>query len=142
MTHLGSSHGLTLSSALMSPPALRTASCRRPGALVRLSSRAKKATVVSGAIAAIASSSGSSSLSFQRSTPSTMMNRRPIANVIALSAPRDRLGRRRSPSNSSTPWAPLSASASARRRLRRSAIRPWSSPWIRYAGLNEGTASV
>ena len=36
-----------------------------------------------------------------------------------------------SPSISSTPCAPLCASAIVRSRERRSAMRPWSSPWIR-----------
>ena len=45
-----------------------------------------------------------------------MMNRRPIANVIAFSASATASGVAASPSNSSTPWAPLSLSASARSR--------------------------
>ena len=122
----------------MFPPALRTASWSPFGAFLRLSSRAKKATVVSGAIAAIAAASGSSSRSFQLSTPSTTMNRRPSANVIAFKAAATASGVAASPSNNSTPLAPLSASAIERRFARRSAMRPWSSPWIRYAALNVG----
>ena len=40
-------------------------------------------------------------------------------------------GAEASPSNSSTPPVPDSPSASARSRARRSAMRPWSSPWTR-----------
>jgi hypothetical protein len=36
-----------------------------------------------------------------------------------------------SASKTSTPAVPLAASAIERRRVRRSAIRPWSSPWMR-----------
>ena len=55
--------------------------------MLRPSSRANNATVVSGGISAIAGARCcSTSASFQRSTPSTMITRRPIANVIALSA--------------------------------------------------------
>ena len=77
----------------------------------------------------------STSASFQRSTPSTIRNRRPIANVIALSAQRDGLGRRRVALEDLDAAAPDSRSASARRRARRSPIRPWSSPWIEVGGL-------
>ena len=91
---------------------------------MRLSSRAKNAMVVSGVIVLNAFSSGSRSFSFHRSTPSTTMNLRPSANVIALRAVATASGVDRSPSNSSSPWAPLSASASARSLARRSAIRP------------------
>jgi len=54
-----------------------------------------------------------------------------IAKVSEQSAAAIDSGVPPSPSNTSTPCAPLSLSASARRRARRSAIRPWSSPWIR-----------
>ncbi len=124
ITHFGSSHGFTFSAALTSPPALVTALCSPSGALARLSSRAKNATVVSGGIAAIADCSWPRSLSFHRSVPSTMMKRRPSAKVIALRAFATVSGVASSPSSSSTPPTPLSFSASARKRLRRSAIRP------------------
>ena len=74
---------------------------------------------------------GSTSESFQRSTPSAITNRRPIANVIVLSAiatPRACTGRPRRPRRRRVP---ASSSAIARRRARRSAMRPWSSPWMR-----------
>ena len=87
--------------------------------------------VVSGAIAPNAASNGSRSLSFHRSTPSTTMNRRPRAKVIALRLAATASGVAASPSNSSIPSAPLSVSARLRRRARRSDMRPWSSPWIR-----------
>ena len=51
--------------------------------------------------------------------------------VIAQRAPATASGVQASPSRTSTPPAPLSASAIARRRVRRSVMRPWSSPWIR-----------
>ncbi len=73
------------------------------GAFARFSSRAKNATVVSAGIASNAASRDASSFSFQRSTPSTTMNRRPIANVIAFSAAATASGADPSPSNSSTP---------------------------------------
>jgi hypothetical protein len=69
--------------------------------------------------------------SFQRSTPSAITNRRPIANVIDDSAAAIASGVHASGSKTSTPAEPLSASAIARSRARRSAIRPWSSPWMR-----------
>ena len=47
-THFGSSQGLTVCSAATSPPAFFTISCSASGALLRPSSRAKKAMVVSG----------------------------------------------------------------------------------------------
>ena len=89
----------------------------------------------------IASATTATSASFQRSTPSAITKRRPSANVIALSAPATPSGVQASPSSSSTPPAPVSASAIARSRVRRSVIRPWSSPWIRYAGRKSGTAA-
>ena len=46
------------------------------------------------------------SASFQRSAPSTMTNRRPIANVIALSAAAAASGVASSPSSTSAPLAP------------------------------------
>ena len=79
----------------------------------------------------IAAATGSTSASFQRSTPSAITNRRPSANVIAESAAAIASGVHVSFSNTSTPPGPLSASATARSLARRSAMRPWSSPWIR-----------
>ena len=79
----------------------------------------------------IASATTATSASFQRSTPSTITNRRPSANVIADSAFATLSGVLSSPSSNSTPPTPLSCSAIARRRVRRSVIRPWSSPQIR-----------
>ena len=78
-----------------------------------------------------ASATGAMSASFQRSTPSAITNRRPIAKVIALSAAATASPVHASPSKTSTPLEPLCASASARRRERRSEMRPWSSPWMR-----------
>ena len=116
----------------MSPPAALTASISLAGALKRPSSRAKKATVVSSPIAASAGATVSvTSASFQRSTPSTITNRRPMAKVIAHRALATASGAAASPSKTSTPETPLSRSASARRRARRSEMRPWSSPWMR-----------
>jgi len=70
------------------PPAFSTAVTSCGLTLKRPSSRAKKATVVSGPMPAIAGSRCVAiSVSFQRSAPSTMRKRRPIANVIAASAP-------------------------------------------------------
>ena len=65
-----------------------------------------------------------------------------MANVIAHSASATVSGVAASPSKTSTPPVPDSASASARNRARRSEIRPCSSPWIRYAGLKVGTRRV
>ena len=114
------------------PPAASTALRSGAGTLWRPSSRAKKATVSdSPSSAFIASVTWATSPSFQRSTPSAITKRRPMANVIAHSAALTPSGVQASPSSSSTPPAPLSASAIARSRERRSAIRPWSSPQIR-----------
>ena len=79
----------------------------------------------------IASATTATSASFQRSTPSAITKRRPVANVIAQSAAATASGVQSSPSSSSTPAAPDSLSAIARSRVRRSPMRPWSSPWIR-----------
>jgi hypothetical protein len=93
--------------------------------LFRPSSRAKNATVSdSGSTPASAAATCSASASFQRSTPSAITNRRPIANVIADSAPVTASGVQPSASKTSTPAVPLAASAIDRRRVRRSAIRP------------------
>ena len=79
----------------------------------------------------IASATGPTSDSFQRSTPSAITKRRPSANVMAHSASATASGVQSSPSSSSTPPTPVSSSAIARNRVRRSVIRPWSSPQIR-----------
>ena len=119
-------------SAAIWPPAASTALCSAAGAFTRLSSRAKNATVsVSGSMPSIAAATVATSASFQRSTPSAITNRRPSAKVIAVSAPATASAVQASPSNSSTPLWPVSASAIARRRARRSPMRPWSSPWMR-----------
>ncbi len=124
------------------PPAAVTAFTSASGTLARPSSRAKNATVMSAAsIPAIAAATGATSASFQRSTPSAITNRRPIAKVMLDSALAIASGVHASPSKSSTPPTPLSASAIARRRERRSAMRPWSSPWIRYAARKLGTTA-
>ena len=121
-----------MASTATSPPAFLTAATSFAGALTRPSSRAKKLTVVSGGIAASAGASvASTSASFQRSTPSTIRKRRPMANVIAFRASAIASGVAASPSKTSTPPLPDSASAIARRRARRSPMRPWSSPWTR-----------
>ena len=74
----------------------------------------------------------STSASFQRSTPSTITKRRPIANVIALSASADGLGRRRVALEDLDARRRRSRPRPARAGCaRRSAMRPWSSPWIR-----------
>ena len=105
---------------------------QRAGTLSRPSSRPKNATVSARRRSAlIAAATGSTSASFQRSTPSAITKRRPSAKVIAPSAAATASGVHASPSSSSTPPAPVSASAIARSRARRSAMRPWSSPWIR-----------
>ena len=89
IAHFGRSHSLTAISALMSPPASRTARCSDGGALARPSSRAKNAIVVSAGIAASAGARCSAtSASFQRSTPSTITKRRPIASVSVRSSER------------------------------------------------------
>ena len=63
--------------------------------MTRPSSRPKKLTVVSGGKRRERRRElASTSASFQRSTPSTMRNRRPMAKVIALRASGDGLGRR------------------------------------------------
>ena len=117
-------------------PAFFTSATRFAGALTRPSSLAKNAIVVSGGTSLSAGARCvSTSASFQRSTPSTMMNRRPTANVIAFSAAPTSSGVVVSPSKTSTASTPDSASAIARSRARRSAIRPCASPWIRYAGF-------
>ena len=132
MSQRGSARAFSAISAAITPPAASTAFCSAAGALARPSSRAKKATVsVSGSMPAIAAATGATSASFQRSTPSAITNRRPIANVIADSAAATASAVHASASNSSTPFWPLSASAIARSRARRSPMRPWSSPWIR-----------
>ena len=110
-----------------------TASCSAAGALARPSSRAKNAIVVSGG------DRGErrrelldDSVSFQRSTPSTMMKRRPIAK-------RHRAERARRPPRASRvalEHLERAARRSPPRRARAAAraaraIRPWSSPWIR-----------
>ena len=99
---------------------------------MRPSSRAKKATVSdSGSIPASAVATSSAPASFQRSTPSAITNRRPIAKVIADSAFATASGVQASASKTSTPAVPASDSAIARSFVRRSPMRPWSSPWIR-----------
>ena len=124
-THFGSSHGLTLLSALMSPPAVRTISCRRGGRLVRPSSRAKNATVVSGAIAAERRLERVEVLvlpalgAVDDDEPAPERERHRVqrgGDRVRASRPRPRTAR--------PPAAPLCASASARSRARRSAIRP------------------
>ena len=76
------------------PPAASTALRSAAGTFHRPSSRPKNATVsVSGSTAFIASATMSTSVSFQRSTPSTITKRRPSANVIAVSARGHRVGR-------------------------------------------------
>jgi hypothetical protein len=100
--------------------------------LARLSSRAKKATVVVAAsIPASAAATAAASGSFHFSTPSAITKRRPRAKVIVDRASITASGVHAAPSRSSTPPAPASDSASARSRARRSVSRPWSSPWIR-----------
>ena len=64
------------------------------------------------------------SLSLNRSAPSTMRKRRPIAKVIAFNAAATFSGVAASPSKSSTPLVPDWDSARVRRRARRSAMRP------------------
>ena len=91
----GSSLAFSVASTATSPPAFLTAATSFAGALTRPSSRAKKLTVVSGGMAASTGASvASTSASFQRSTPSTIRNRRPMAKVIALSASATASGRR------------------------------------------------
>ncbi len=104
ITHFGSSHGLTFSSALTSPPAPRTASSEPLGRLhAAVLAREERDRRVRRDRGERDASSASRSFSFHRSTPSTMMNRRPIANVIAFSAAAIASGVLASPSNSSTP---------------------------------------
>ena len=132
MTHRGSSRGLSDSSAETWPPAASTAARSGAGAFDRVSSRAKNATVIaSGSMPCMAVATTSTSASFQRSTPSAITKRRPSAKVIADSARATASGVDASPSSTSTPAAPLSSSAIRRRRVRRSAMRPWSSPVTR-----------
>jgi hypothetical protein len=129
---VGSARALSTFSAATLPPAFSTALCSAAGALTRPSSRAKKATVsASGSVPSMAAATAATSASFQRSTPSAITNRRPSAKVIALRAPATASAVHASPSNSSTPLWPLSASAIARSLARRSPMRPWSSPWMR-----------
>ena len=131
-TQPGRFHGLTVASSAICPPAVSTALTSAAGTLLRPSSRPKNATVsVSPSRCSSAAATVAASASFQRSTPSAMTKRRPRANVIADSAAITASGVQASPSSSSTPPAPLSASAIARSRGRRSAMRPWSSPWMR-----------
>jgi hypothetical protein len=138
-TQRGSSRAFITCSALRSPPAALTASTSAFGAFARPSSRAKNATVVLGSRSfRIGARCCLMSASFQRSVPSTITNRRPIANVIALSAAAAASGVDSSPSSTSAPFAPDSCSAIFRSFARRSASRPWSSPWIRYAGFQAG----
>ena len=140
-THFGSSHGLTLLGADVAAGPL-TASWRRAGRLdAPVLAGEERDRRVRRHRPRAPPASGSSSFSFQRSAPSTMMNRRPMANVIALSAARRPPASPRRPRRARALRAAL-ASASARRRARRSAIRPWSSPWIRYAGLNAARRSA
>src|SRR5215216_2183220 len=78
-----------------------TALASAAGTLARPSSRAKNATVSdSGSTPLSAVATCSASASFQRSTPSAITNRRPIANVIADSAPVTASGVQRSASSS------------------------------------------
>ena len=86
-TQRGRSLAFSACSCAMSPPADFTAATSFAGTLKRPSSRAKNVTVVRSGMSFISGvSAASTSASFQRSTPSTIRNRRPIANVIALSA--------------------------------------------------------
>ena len=85
----------------------------------------------------------STSASFQRSTPSTITKRRPIANVIALQRAADGLRRRGVALEHLEPrWRRSRPRRRARSLARRSAMRPWSSPWMRYAGLKVATRRV
>ena len=79
----------------------------------------------------MAAATCSTSASFHRSTPSAMTKRRPMAKVMVVSAASTLSAVHASPSSTSTPEAPVSASASARSLARRSEMRPWSSPRIR-----------
>ena len=121
----GSSLAFSADSTAMSPPAFLTAATSLAGVFTRPSSRPKKLTVVSGGIAARTGASvASTSASFQRSTPSTIRNRRPMAKVIAFRASAIASGVDASPSKTSKPPLPDSTSAIVRRRARRSAMRP------------------
>jgi hypothetical protein len=122
---------LTLLSAATSPPAFLTAFVRASPDLVRPSSRAKNATVVSGGSAG------------ERGATSLDVGVLPALDAVDdHEAPadrerhraqrrRDRLGRRGVALEDLDAARPLSASAIARSRARRSAMRPWSSPWMR-----------
>ncbi len=112
----------------MSPPADLTAAISLSATFARPSSRPKKTTVVSGGSDLTTGSITLMSAAFQRSTPSTITNRRPIAKVIADSAAATASTVAASPSKTSIPCDPLSRSASARSLARRSPSRPWSSP--------------
>ena len=130
-THWAAPSGLTVCSAAMSPPAASRsrAGRRAPWRATPRGRRTRWWCPAAGRCSAC--TSGSTSPSFQRSTPSAITKRRPRAKVMACSAAADCSGVQASPSRTSTPPVPLSDSASARRRARRSAMRPWSSPWMR-----------
>ena len=128
----GSSRGLTWLSSAIWPPASSTALTSAAGTLQRPSSRAKNATVASRRRSRPSRvDHGSTSASFQRSTPSAITNRRPMRERHRRQRAGDRLRRAGVALEDLDARRPLSASAMARRRARRSAIRPWSSPWIR-----------
>ena len=105
------------------------------------SSRAKKATVVSGGRRLQAPrerldvARPSSARRRRRSRSGDRARRSSPCSAAAAASGR----RTRRPRGPPTPPAPVSDSASARSRARRSAMRPWSSPWMRYAGLKLGT---
>ena len=86
---------------------------------------------VSPSMPSMAAATASTSASFQRSTPSAITNRRPMAKLIVESAAMTFSAVQASASSTSTPPAPDSDSASARSLARRSAMRPWSSPRTR-----------
>ena len=129
----GSSRGFSAVSATTSPPAFFTAAASFAGTFARPSSRAKNATVVSGAIARE-----------RRDERALDVRVLPALDAVDDEEPppdrerhraqreRDRLGRRRRrPRTPRRRRCRDSASAIARRRARRSAMRPWSSPWMR-----------
>ena len=123
--HFGSSLGLSVASTATSPPAFLTAATsfagvfdppvlpaeERDGGVGRHGGERRRECLLDVA-------------SFQRSTPSAIRKRRPIAKVIAFNASATASGVHASPSNVSTPPLPDSASAMARRRARRSPMRP------------------
>ena len=140
-TQRGSSHGLTpLSSAIVAAGLLdRLAQpvgrpcCGPPRGRRRRSSASRRPCP------SCAAATCSTSASFQRSTPSAMTKRRPMANVIVAERGRDVVGGARvalehlDAARAGSRPPPARAACA-----RRSAMRPWSSPRIEVGGLEGG----